>query len=334
MFRPGISHRAPELRPGLQSRQGCQPRGGATSILQDRLVAQLGRRWRRGGLRSRHLLRLADGASGGAGGNRPQPRRHLRILPRRSGNGIIAASALITEFARDSLLEGDGFELFVRGHESAESRSIPGVAGSSRTGEGDVGGGLHHRYRGSPVAPRICAVCVGHRCDRPRPVPGVDAPAARRHPRRTNLAGQLEERAHAPRLPARRAALQHLMRTLSITMPAESCTRRTTRGWLHGSASCADRARGGLDHSPAPRGAVVALKAPDPPRPRPAASRRRGGAAGDQPRRRRDTRLLEGAGAQGPQRATRRYDRRASRSRDPFCRPTRPIAARRDRGAD
>src|ERR1700758_814870 len=74
---------------------------------------------------------------------------------------------------------------FVRGHESAESRSIPGVAGSSRTGEGDDGGGLHHRYRGSPVAPRICAVCVGHRCDRPRPVPGVDAPAARRHPRRT-----------------------------------------------------------------------------------------------------------------------------------------------------
>jgi len=58
------------------------------------------------------------------------------------------------------------------------------------------------------------------------------------------------------------------------------------------------------------------------------------GAAGDQPRRRRDTRLLEGAGAQGPQRAARRYDRGASRSRDPFCRPTRPIAARRDRGAD
>jgi hypothetical protein len=33
----------------------------------------------------------------------------------------------------------------------------------------------HHRYR-RPVAPRLCAVCVGHRCDRPRPVPGVDAP--------------------------------------------------------------------------------------------------------------------------------------------------------------
>jgi hypothetical protein len=78
-------------------------------------------------------------------------------------------------------LEGDGFELFVPGHESAECRSASGVAGSSRTGEGDVGGGLHHRYR-RPVAPRLCGVCVGHRCDRPRPVPGVDAPAALRHP--------------------------------------------------------------------------------------------------------------------------------------------------------
>jgi integrase len=52
------------------------------------------------------------------------------------------------------------------------------------------------------------------------------------------------------------------------------------------------------------------------------------------PRRRRDTRLLEGAGAQDPQRAARRYDRGASRSRDPFCRPTSRIAARRDRGTD
>jgi hypothetical protein len=51
----------------------------------------------------------------------------------------------------------------------AESRSILGVAGSSRTGEGDVGGGLHHCYRGSPVAPRICAVCVApSRCGRRR----------------------------------------------------------------------------------------------------------------------------------------------------------------------
>jgi hypothetical protein len=32
---------------------------------------------------------------------------------------------------------------------------------------------------------------------------------------------ELEERAHAPRLPVRRAPLQHLMRTLSITTPAE-----------------------------------------------------------------------------------------------------------------
>jgi hypothetical protein len=61
-------------------------------------------------------------------------------------------------------------------------------------------------------------------------VPGVDAPAARRHPRRTNLAGQLEERAHAPRLPARRAALQHLMRTLSITMPAERLHQADHKG--------------------------------------------------------------------------------------------------------
>jgi hypothetical protein len=39
-------------------------------------------------------------------------------------------------------------------------------------------------------------------------------------------------------------------------------------------------------------------------------------------------------GAQDPQRAARRYDRGASRPRDPFCRSTSRIAARLDRGAD
>ena len=50
----------------------------------------------------------------------------------------------------DSPLEGDGFELFVPRHESPEFGSIPGVAGSSCAGSGDVGGGLHRRYRGGP----------------------------------------------------------------------------------------------------------------------------------------------------------------------------------------
>jgi hypothetical protein len=62
-----------------------------------------------------------------------------------SGSHPRATPPAATRFVADSALDGDGFELFVPGHESAECRSASGVAGSSRTGEGDVGGGLHHR---------------------------------------------------------------------------------------------------------------------------------------------------------------------------------------------
>src|SRR5215469_12592662 len=70
-------------------------------------------------------------------------------LRRRSGQGSISAiPPLRNRWFADTPLEGDGFELFVPQHESPEFRSIPGIAGSSSTGSGHVGGGLHRRYRG------------------------------------------------------------------------------------------------------------------------------------------------------------------------------------------
>jgi hypothetical protein len=106
-----------------------------------------------------------------------------------------------------------------------------------------------------------------------------------------------KEKSARPRR-AYRLDVQHLMRTLSITTRAELrladhkgviARERFMRETEHAAASTIRRRLAGLS-----------LKAPDPPRPRPAASRRRS------PRRRRDTRLLEGAGAQDPQRAARR----------------------------
>ena len=83
------------------------------------------------------------------------------------------------------------------------SRSIPGVAGSSRTGEGDVGGGLHHRYRGGPShrgfvqsASAIVAIDPG-RCRVSTLQQPADIPEEQ-------IWLELEE--HAPRLPVRRAA--------------------------------------------------------------------------------------------------------------------------------
>ena len=55
-------------------------------------------------------------------------------------------------------LSGGGrwIRTFRTGHESgAECRS---VAGGSRIGEGDVGGGLHHRYRGGPSHRGLCSL--------------------------------------------------------------------------------------------------------------------------------------------------------------------------------
>jgi hypothetical protein len=77
----------PELRPRLQSRPRSRPSPGATSVLQRCVVAQLGRGWRRVGLRAGHALYPAGAARGGTDRNRPEPQWYLRV---RRARGVAA----------------------------------------------------------------------------------------------------------------------------------------------------------------------------------------------------------------------------------------------------
>jgi hypothetical protein len=140
----------------------------------------------------------------------------------------------------DSPLEGDGFELFVPRHESREFRSIPGIAGSSRTGEGDAGGGLHRRYRGGPSHRGFVRSCMRsvidtkrrlsrrppQRCARRRPAPVPRTRCRRRAITRTLSDGPCRFRRaaahrHLHAKPARNSplivlSLQSANRTLAI----------------------------------------------------------------------------------------------------------------------
>ena len=117
--------------------------------------------------------------------------------------------------------------------------------------------------------------------------------AARRHPRRRNLATEAKERAHAARLPARRAALYG---DASDRHGRRAAPGRPQGGDRLGTLYARERARGVVDDPPAARGAVVAVSAPDRLWRRGAQSGARGGAPGDQPARRRDTGVFQSAG--------------------------------------
>jgi hypothetical protein len=96
-------------------------------------------------------------------------------------------------------------------------------------------------------------------------------------------------------LPARRPALHAHAR---YRHGRGTAAGRPQGGDRLGAHHARERARGGLDDPPAPRGAILALQAPGAARPRRAQPDRRGCAAGDQSRRGVHPCLLDGAGAQ------------------------------------